>query len=348
MVLVTGGAGFLGSVLVKKLIELDKKVRILALKNEDLSSLKDYNVEIVYGDVRDEKIIYEIMDGVDEVYHLASMISITSNRPDVLYDINVNGAVNVAKNALKRNVKSMVYVSSIHSFADLINGFVIDETIPISPINAIGTYGKTKAIATLKIKEYVKKGLNCKIVCPSGIIGPFDYRPSRMGKLILDYLKGKVWYTLNGGYNFVDVRDVAEGCILASQYGKNGEVYLLTGEYLSFDELYKQISLKIKKEKKLIRIPDFILYIVAYIEDIFVNRHGREPLVTAESLTIIKSNAKASCKKAIDELGYSFRPINKTLDDTIEWFLLYFKDEINRSRKLSSRKHTRTLQISNK
>ncbi len=328
MVLVTGGAGFLGSVLCKKLVENGEKVRVLALENEDITSLKNIPVEIVRGDIRNQNDLDKAFFDVDKVFHLASLIAITSKNRELLYDINVNGAVNVAKNAYERNVKSMIYVSSIHSFADIIHGITIDEIIPVSPIDAIGIYGKTKAIATLKILEYVKRGLHCKIVCPSGIIGPFDYRPSRMGRLILDFMKKKIWYTLDGGYNFVDVRDVAQGCILASENGKDGEIYLLSGEYLSFKKLFGFLSEELKIKKPLIFLPSGFLKFLAYIYEKSSRKSGKEPLITYESLQIIFSNSNISTKKAEIELGYIHRPIEQTLMDTIEWFKIYFSNQL--------------------
>lgn len=333
MILITGGAGFLGTVLTKKLVENGEKVRVLALKNEDTSSIENFPVEIVRGDIRNEKDLQVAFENVDKVFHLASMIAITSKNPEILYDINVNGAVNVAKMALEKNVKSMVYVSSIHSLADITHGITIDETIPVSPVNAIGIYGKTKAIATLKILNYVKSGLHCKIVCPSGIIGPFDYRPSRMGRLILDFMRRKVWYTLDGGYNFVDVRDVAEGCILAIEKGRDGEIYLLSGEYLSFKKLFNFLSEKLHIKKPLLYLPSKFLSFLAYFYEKASKKSGKEPLITYESLQIISSNSVISTRKAEAELGYSSRDIEETLNDTVEWFKLYFADEFVNNKK---------------
>ncbi len=345
--LVTGGAGFLGSVLTKKLVERGKNVRVFILPNEDITSIKNYNVDIVRGDIRNEKDLNIAFEDVDEVYHLASMIAITSKNPELIYDINVNGTFNIAKKALESNVKSMVYVSSIHSLADVVHGITIDETIPVSPIDAIGIYGKTKAIATLKILDFCKQGLNCKIVCPSGIIGPFDYRPSRMGRLILDFMKNKIWYTLSGGYNFVDVRDVAEGCILASENGVRGEIYLLTGHYLSFKQLFGFLSEKLNIKKLLIYLPISILKFMANIYENISKNKKIEPLITNESLQIILSNANISNKKAETKLGYKARPIEETLLDTIEWFKLYFGNGLNISRKKINKKINSKIQVAN-
>lgn len=343
MILVTGGAGFLGSVLCKKLVENGEKVKVLALPNEDTSSISNLNLEIVLGDIRNEKDLDKAFENVDKVFHLASMIAITSKNPKLIYDINVNGAVNVAKKALEKKVKSMVYVSSIHSLSDVVHGIKIDETIPVSPVNAIGIYGKTKAIATLKILDFVKKGLACKIVCPSGIIGPYDYRPSRMGRLILDFMKKKVWYTLDGGYNFVDVRDVAEGCILAMEKGKDGEIYLLSGEYITFKKLFSYLSDKLNIKRNLIYLPIGFLKFIASIYENYSNKTNKEPLITFESLQIVNSNADISTRKAEEELGYRHRSIEETLDDTINWFKMYFAEELSLSKK---RKSGQTVAIS--
>ena len=200
------------------------------------------DVEIAEGDVRNIDSLYRAFDGADVVYHLASVISLLPGRSRLLDDVNVRGARNVAEACLKTGVRRLVYASSIHALAEPPHGHVVDESCPCDPSRIAMAYSRSKARGTLEIMEVMQKGLDAVVVLPTGMIGPYDFKPSETGRMIVDYVAGRIPARVEGGYDFVDVRDVAEGHILAAENGKPGEKYILSGEWISLDDIMKEIS----------------------------------------------------------------------------------------------------------
>ena len=216
MIVVTGATGHLGNNLVRALVRRNHRVRCLVLPGESLVPLGGLDVEIVEGDVRDIECLYQAFDGADTVFHLASIISLLPGRTKLLEEVNVKGAKNVAQACLKTGVRRLVYTSSIHALVEPPIGQVIDETMPCDPDRISVEYSKSKARATLEVMDVISQGLDGVIVMPTGVIGPYDFKPSATGQMLLDYASGKIPVRIEGGYDFVDVRDVAEGHILVS------------------------------------------------------------------------------------------------------------------------------------
>jgi len=211
MIVVTGATGHIGNVLVRELLKRGKKVRAVIPPFEDTTPLEGLEVERVEGDVRNADSLIHAFNGADVVYHLAGIISILPGKTELLYQVNVEGTRNVVEACLKSNVRRLIYTSSIEAIAEPPQGTVIDETIPFAPDNAIAEYGRSKAKAALAVLEGLKKGLDAVIVCPTGVIGPYDFKLSEMGQLFIDFARGKSRIYVGGAYDFVDVRDVAIG-----------------------------------------------------------------------------------------------------------------------------------------
>ena len=239
MIVITGATGHLGNVLVRKLVSQNKKVRALILPGEDVASLEGLEIEKIEGDVRLPDSLRKAFEGADIVYHCAGIISILPGQQKKLYQVNVIGTRNVVNICLETKVKRLVYTSSIHALSEPAPGIVFDESREFNPENVLGEYSKSKALGTLEVLKGVEEGLDAVILCPSGIIGPYDYRVSEMGKLIVDFVKGKVKVYIDGAYDFVDVRDVVEGLILACEKGKKGDCYILSGQQISIRQLLK-------------------------------------------------------------------------------------------------------------
>ena len=220
MVLVTGAAGHVGSALVRELLADGESVRALAMPGEDIAGLRGLGVQIVEGDVLDPSTLEMALAGAEAVYHLAGIISIMPGKDALMRQVNVVGTANVARLARLAGVRRMVYVSSIHALARPPRGVPIDETVPFDPHNAAGEYDRTKAEASLVILEEVRKGLDAVLVCPTGIIGPFDFRGGAMGRQMRQWMKPGAHLIIDGHFDFIDVRDVARGMILACRKGR--------------------------------------------------------------------------------------------------------------------------------
>ena len=320
MIVITGATGHLGNVLVRKLVSMNKKVRAVVLSGEDVASLEGLEVEKVEGDVRLPDSLRKAFEGADIVYHCAGVIFILPGQRKQLYQVNVLGTRNVVNLCLELKIKRLVYTSSIHALSEPAPGIVFDEAREFNPENVLGEYSKSKTLGTLEVLKGIEKGLDAVILCPSGIIGPYDYRVSEMGKLIVDFVKGKVKASVSGAYDFVDVRDVAEGLILACEKGKKGECYILSGQQISVGQLLEFLGEINGVKAPWLKIPKQVARAAGFFNALYCNIMKLKPLFTPFSIDVLASNSLVSCQKARDELGYSPRSIYESIKDAVRWF----------------------------
>jgi dihydroflavonol-4-reductase len=325
MNLVTGATGHIGNVLVRQLVEKGEKVRALILRGEDLLPLKGLDVETVIGDVLDCESLRTAFEGVQKVFHLAGIISIMPGKNELVRRVNVEGTCNVLRTAIQTGVRRLIYTSSIHAIVRTPHGVEIDERLPFDPNNPVGEYDRSKAEATLAVQEAVKHGLDgsfldAVIVCPTGVIGPYDYRGSEMGQLIRDCAERKPQLYVDGAYDFVDVRDVARGLILASEKGRPGESYILSGEHITVPHLLEAIGEITGKSFFSVKVPLNLAHAVARIMPLYYRLTNTKPRITPYALETLRSNSTISHAKAERELGYQPRPLREALTDTIRWF----------------------------
>ena len=322
MIVITGAAGHLGNVLLRKIVNQNKKVRALILPGEDIASLRGIKVEKVDGDVCAPDSLRKAFEGAEIVYHCAGIISILPGQQKKLYQVNVLGTRNVVDICLETKVKRLIYTGSIHALSEPKPGIAFNESRQFDPENVLGEYSRSKALGTLEVIKGIKKGLDAVILCPSGIIGPYDYRGSEMGKLIIDFVKGKVKAYVGGAYDFVDVRDVAEGLILACEKGKKGECYILSGQQISVWELLKFLEEISGVKAPSFKIPHQVARATGFFNVLYCNLMKIKPLFTPFSIDVLASNSLVSCQKAQNELGYAPRSIYQSIRDTVRWFRL--------------------------
>ncbi len=323
MNLVTGATGHIGNVLVRLLLERREKVRAMVMPGEDVTPLKELPVEVVEADVLDYQSLLTAFIGCDMVYHLAGIISIMPGKDRLLQAVNVIGTRNVVQAARACGARRLVYTSSIHALRRVPEGVVIDETTPFDIEHAISSYDSSKASASLEILEAVRQGMDAVIVCPTGVIGPYDFRRSEMGQLILDCVEQKPMLYVDGAYDFVDVRDVAEGLILAGEKGRCGESYILSGERISVPDIIKIVREVLGNRLFSLKIPFSLAQISARIMPSYYRLTHARPRFTTYSLATITSNSFISHAKARLELGYQPRPLRESLGDTVKWFKKY-------------------------
>ncbi len=320
MILVTGAAGHLGNVLVRELLENGKKVRALVLPGEDTTSLKGLDVEIVEGNVLDETALEPAMCGIDLIFHMAGIISIMPGQDELMRRVNVQGTKNVLKAAMNAGVRRLVYTSSIHALSRDCQGR-IDENLPFDPNNPAGEYDRTKAEASLAVLDAVKQGLDAVIVCPTGVIGPYDYRGSEMGELLKNFMQKKPHFMIEGAFDFVDVRDVACGHIRASERGEKGEVYILAGSNIKVDQLKQMVQDFLGRHTANIQVPKWAIKMAAKVAPIYYKLTHQTPKFTEYSIETIQGNSDICCDKARKKLGYSPRMMINTVADTVRWWL---------------------------
>jgi len=322
MNLITGAAGHLGNVLVRELLLKNEKVRALILPGEDTSSLEGLDVEMMEGDILNKKDINRACEGVDFVYHMAALVAITQDKEHLLRRVNVEGTRNVIEAVLNNGVKRMIYTSSIHALERPPEGVTINEQLHFDPQNPSGAYDRTKAEASLAVLDAIKnQGLDAVIVCPTGVIGPFDFKRSEMGEVILSWMKRKPSISMQGRFDFVDVRDVAKGHILAKEKGISGETYLISGEHVEISSVRQWVQSVVGIKTHEIKFSAPIAYLVAPLAEIYYRITKTRPKFTRYSVETLQSNSKISSAKAQKELGYQHRNFMETIKDTVQWWL---------------------------
>ncbi len=318
-VLVTGAAGHLGNVLVRELLDHGYEVRAMVLPNEDVAALVGLDIEIKLGNVLDPASLERVLKGIDFVFHMAGIVSIVPGEEDLVWSVNVEGTRNILKAIKNSNVKRLVYTSSIHALSRQYKG-TIDEEVPFDADNPAGTYDKTKATASLAVMQSIKEGLDAVIVCPTGVVGPYDFRGSSMGELVNDLTRHHVHMLVEGAYDFVDVRDVAAGHRLALEKGKSGQVYILSGHQIKLFELKEMVQKVVGYTTPTINVPLKIASFGAIFATFYYKIAKKSPKFTRYALETVQSNSVISNDKARRELGYSTRDVFKTIADTVKWW----------------------------
>jgi len=321
MDLVTGATGHIGNVLVRQLVSQGQKVRALVFPGEDLSPLKDLPVEYIEGDVLDFQALDTAFQGVENVFHLAGIISIMPGNNELLKMVNVLGTRNIIHAARTNGIRRLTYTSSIHAIRRVPHGITIDENIPFDTQNAISSYDLSKAQASLEVLRASQTGLDAVIVCPTGVIGPYDYRRSEIGQIILGCIQNTPQVYIDGAYDFVDVRDVAQGLIAANEKGISGETYILAGEQVSVRRMLETVWTYTGKRFPPFRVPLHLARFFTIFTPFYYRFLRLKPRLTSYSLETLLSNSNISHSKAQRELGYMPRPFTETAADTVKWFI---------------------------
>lgn len=320
MWLVTGATGHIGNVLVRKLIERGEKVRALVLPNECRAPIQGLAVEAVEGNILNVDSLVKSMCGVKGIFHLAGVISIMPGSDDLVRRVNIEGTKNILHVAKEMNIGKFVYTSSIHAIKR-VEGGVIDETLPYDPGNHYGEYDRAKAEATLEVQEAAHAGFEAVIACPTGVIGPYDFRGSLMGGVIDTAARKKPTLYVDGAYDFVDVRDVADGLIAAAENGKRGESYILSGQRISVRYLLETVREITGRQFFQMKVPFDLAKFAALFTPMYYSLARVTPRFTSYSLEVLRSNSNISHAKATRELGYKPRPLYDSIRDAVKWFL---------------------------
>lgn len=317
MNLVTGATGHLGNVLVRKLLERGEKVRVLVLPGESPHAF--HGQEVMVGNILDRDIVDRAVLGIDTVYHLAGVISILPGSEEMMEKTNVSGTRNIVEASLKARVRRLVHVSSCHAFRREPHGVTMDEETPLTEPNCPHAYDRTKADSSRVVLEAAGRGLNAVIACPTGIIGPHDYLTSEMGSALASFAGKKLHFLVEGAFDFVDVRDAAEGLILAAQKGRPGETYLLTGNRVTLEILWQQAQQSAGNRSPRLMVPFKLAMVFSSILQHVYRLARWTPRFTPYSLQTVADNSSYSCTKASVELGYVSRPLRESVADYLAW-----------------------------
>jgi dihydroflavonol-4-reductase len=317
---VTGASGHIGNNLVRALLQAGGSVRALVhgADNRGLAGLD--RVEQVHGDVCDLASLQQAFAGADLVYHLAAHISISDDEDTRVEQVNVQGTRNVVAASQRQGVRRLVHFSSVHALWGHPSDRPIDEQHELADRPDALPYDRSKALAEKAVLAGVESGLDAVIVNPGAVIGPNDFRPSAQGAFLLDLCRKKFPALVGGGYNWCDVRDVVDGALAAGQRGRRGERYLLAGHPLSVKELALIVERKSGVRIPRMVTPLWLAHLAAPGVTMVSKLLGKRPLFTTHALQILGSNYQFVIEKARRELGYSPRPIEETVGDTIDWY----------------------------
>ena len=320
LALVTGGAGHVGTNLVDSLAADGHHVRVVDIRAP--GSRLPANVRWFEADVRDPAAMGTAMDGVDVAYHLAAVISIVGEQRGLVRSVNVDGCAVVAEAALNAGVRRLVHCSSVHAF-DLQGriGMVVDESSPRVSGNA-PAYDRSKAAGEEQIRRFVRRGLDAVCINPTGVIVPRDNKPSRMGTVLRALWRNRLPAIIDGGFDWVDVRDVVLGLRSAETRGRTGESYLIPGHRLSVQAL-AELAARASGSPVTTRIaPNWLVDAAAPLATAIARRSrvGTALMPTREALHALRCFPAVDGTKAKRELGHQPRLMAETLTDLYAFF----------------------------
>lgn len=324
---VTGITGFVGRNLTMELLK-KKDIHIIGLVLPEDKSTTFYeqyeNITLVRGDLRNrsdvERFLSTPYEGEKIVLHNAGYISVYLKNDKYCMDTNANGTKNMVDICLEKgDVTKFVYTSSVDAIKKGYDTADVFEPESFTPDLLKGVYSKSKAIASNYVLEGCKKGLNACMVMPSAILGPNDPFEAPINASMKKFLKKKLPAIVKGGYDMVDVRDVANAILSAEEKGKKGEYYLVTGTHISIKDFIGEIA-KIENMKPIAtQIPHILIKMVSPFIELHSRIHHKKPLFTGFAMDCLLQNSHYNHQKATIEINYHPRSLTETLNDTIEW-----------------------------
>ena len=322
--LVTGATGFLGRAVAEELVRRKAQVHALVLHDDPYTDLLPKEVRTVIGDVCDKSSLSDFFADADSrtcVIHCAGIVSVASRPGPRLYQVNVGGTWKVLRQCMEHDVGKMVYVSSVHAIPEKPKGCIISEDCEFSPGLVDGDYAKSKAAATELVFDAAERGLNASIVFPSGIIGPGDLQGGSFTSMEKSFLSGKLPFAVRGGYDFVDVRDVARGILACSESGEPGKGYILSGCYVTIRRMLQLVGKAAKLKYRSICLPLGLARLAAPYYERRSLRERKPLFFTPYSVSVLASNGQFSHAAASECFAYHPRPVEDTLQDMTAWLL---------------------------
>jgi dihydroflavonol-4-reductase len=314
---VTGASGHVGGNLCRELLKQGHQVK--ALVHKETKSLEGLDLDYVRGDINDADMLQALCQDAEVVVHLAAKISVNGNKRS-LEETNVEGTKNLLEAVWNTNVRRLIHFSSIHALDHQPLDQPMDESRSLVK-KTLMQYEATKTASERLVSEYVKRGLDAVIMNPTAIIGPYDFKPSLVGQVLIRLYNGSLPALVPGGYDWVDVRDVCKATITTMTKGKSGERYILSGGWLSVKDLALLMEEATGKRMVRFMVPLNIAKIgVPFIKLIAWMTHSH-PLYTYQSLDVLmEGNRMINNQKSRDVLGFRPRPLKETLIDTIQWY----------------------------
>jgi len=318
---VTGGTGFIGGAVVRRLLEAGHEVRALVRVGTDTRQLDDLPVERVEGDLRDADSLRRGVTGCDHVFHVAALYSFWGHSWDDFFQVNVEGTRRVLEAAQEEGVEHIVHTSSVAALGTNDDRSPATEETPSSLKDRIGSYQRSKFLGEEVAHEFARQGLPVVIVNPSTPVGVGDHKPTPTGQVIVDYLNGRMPAYVDTGLNIVDVEDVATGHLLAAERGRIGERYILGGENLPLKQVLDLLAEISGQPRVRIRIPNSLALAWSYVDVTLARLDPRRiPAATPAKVRLSYRYEFYDSGKAIRELGLPQTPAREALRKAVEWY----------------------------
>ena len=320
--LVTGATGFIGSHVARLLLRRGDRVRILARNSSRKSNIEAFGCEVVVGDIKDLNSMLRCVQGCGRVYHVAADYRLWARNSKEIYDNNVVGTRNLLSACCEAGVSKVIYTSSVGTIGMRHDGVPADESSPVGLDDMIGHYKRSKFMAEQVAFEFANSGLPVVIVNPTTPIGSADLKPTPTGKIILEFIRGRLPAYVDTGLNLVGVEDVAEGHLLAEEKGRVGERYILGGENWSLKEILEALAEICNRRAPRVRLPWVVAWIAGCVDNFVEGTiFRREPNIPLDGVRMARQKMYVSSEKAHGELGFNPRSVKESLRVAVDYFL---------------------------
>ena len=314
--LVTGATGFIGWHVARTLLERGQRIRVLA---RDPEKLRELDAEPVQGDLRDPKSLDRAVRDCSVVYHVAADYRLWAKNPAELYESNVEGTRNLLQAARSAGIERVVYTSTVGCIGVPVNG-VGHEDVPVGLNEMTGAYKRSKFLAEQVALEFAREGLPVIVVNPTAPVGDHDFKPTPTGRIVLDFLRRKMPAYVDTGLNLVDVRDTANGHILACEKGVPAERYVLGSENLTLRQIFEKLEIITRLRAPSLRLPYAVAYAAGVVSTGWARITGVEPRVPLDGVRMARKKMWVTHEKAARELGFRPSPADGALRRAVEWF----------------------------
>jgi len=318
--LVTGATGFVGSHVARQLVARGECVRVLLRPSSQLRALEGLAVERVVGDLRDAASLARALEGVRRVFHVAADYRLWARYPQEIYESNVTGTRNLLQAARRAGVERFIYTSTVATVAVPRHGPLPNEETVARLPEMIGHYKCSKFLAEQEALREAAEGLPVVIVNPTTPVGPGDWKPTPTGRIVLDFLNGRMPAYVDTGLNLVPVEDAAAGHLLAAERGHVGERYILGGRNLTLKEILDMLATITGHPAPRLRLPHAVALAAAYADQAVSRVLGREPQILLEGVRMARHKMFVDCSKAVRELGFVAGSVEEALGRAVRWY----------------------------
>jgi dihydroflavonol-4-reductase len=320
-VLVTGATGFVGSHVARQLVDAGYSVRVLVRSGSNPILLEGLSAERCEGDLRDILSLGRAMKGIRRVFHVAADYRLWARNPEEIYQSNVEGTRSLFEAARQNGIERIVYTSTVATIVvPTSDGALPDENTHATLDQMVGHYKRSKFLAEVEAMKAAADGLPVVIVNPTTPVGPGDWKPTPTGRIIVDFLNGRMPAYVDTGLNVAAVEDIAAGHLLAAENGRPGERYLLGARNMTLKEILDTLARITGRPAPRVRLPHAVAIAAAHANELFSRLTGREPQIPVEGAKMSRYRMFVASDKAEKELGYKQGPVEPAFERAVRWY----------------------------